>query len=407
MTTTSKKKILIVGAGIAGLSLARLCQRLNLAFTLIEKQPQLRVTGAGIALPANAVKALRYLGLGPEIDREAHQVKTIFYTKSSGRILSTASLLEPPLNLDHFVALPRKKLQEILINDLPAKIHFDTTVTALTPSPNGLRVEFNSPHLTQEEYQAVIGADGLNSHIRELSFGPIPLVDLGVTNWRWISAFPTENLQPTYMLGAQDLFMAYPISSNSVYCYAHRYDPENKFGQHPDPQTLLRQIFKSYKGVAREFLENLPDNEALIPGRLRSVPHPFYTKGRVALVGDAGNACSPMLQQGAACALEDIIVLGELLAAFKTETALAYYEHYRKERVDWIVQASDRPMKTLVKMHALPAIIARNLFIRRKGPLNVQGWRKLLATDPLAALPSFIAAMQTKVNPSIGGKHVV
>lgn len=97
-----QKKILISGAGIAGLGLARQLKKLNVPFMIIEKRPHLSTEGAGIALPANAVQALRYIDLGNDIDLQTHQVNKIIYTDSTGTLLSEASLLEHPLNADRF-----------------------------------------------------------------------------------------------------------------------------------------------------------------------------------------------------------------------------------------------------------------------------------------------------------------
>ncbi len=143
-------------------------------------------------------------------------------------------------------------------------------------------------------------------------------------------------------------------------------------------------------------LEILPDNQFIIPGRLRSVPQPLFTSGRVALIGDAGHGCSPMLQQGAACALEDVIALSELLKHFPVEDALSHYEKFRSERVNWITASSDGPMKMLINIDS-QVLSAIQQKIRENGPLNVQGWRKLLATDPLSEISSYIEKHKVKI----------
>lgn len=387
---TTKAPMLISGAGIAGLSLMRLLQNAGIPCVIIEKNATITSAGAGIALPANAVKALRIMGLGDKIDTHAHQVKDIIYAKSSGQVLSRASLMEAPLNTDKFVALPRAALQSILLEDLPPSIYFNTMIDTLEVVENGVHVTFNSPHIKEGTYAAVIGADGLHSRVGELAFDPEPLVDLGVTTWRWLCHYPTDHLQPTYMLGSQDAFLAYPVGNNQVYCYAHRYDPTHAFIKQSQHHELIKKQFGHYKGIAKEMLSILPESSAIIAGRLRSVAQPLFAKGPIALVGDAGNACSPMLQQGAACAFEDTIVLARLLAAFPAEMACQYYEEYRHQRVNWIVNASDTPMKSINKTPSFLALWARNLYIRKKGPLNVQGWRQLLAHDPLQSLEAFI-----------------
>jgi 2-polyprenyl-6-methoxyphenol hydroxylase-like FAD-dependent oxidoreductase len=383
----SSKKILISGAGIAGLGLARQLKKFNIPFKLIEKRPHLTTDGAGIALPANALKALQYIGLGDEIDSQTHQVNKIIYTDSEGAILSEASLLEKPLNADKFVALHRQKFHDILRAGIDEVIQFDTTINKITPMKNGVIVTFNN--LEQEEFSAVIGADGVNSFVRQLIFPDISLVDLGVTIWRWTCQYPTHSLQPTYMLGLRDLFLAYPIGENEVYCYAQTYDPENLSFKSKNHRDTLNKIFGQHGGIAQTMLGILPENQLIIPGRLRSMPNGLFSSGRIALIGDAGHACSPMLQQGAACALEDVIALSELLNIFSVEDALLHYKKFRHERVNWIITSSDGPMKMLININPqmLSTILEK---IRENGPLNVQGWRKLLSTNPLTEISDYI-----------------
>ncbi len=381
------KKILISGAGIAGLGFARQLKKLNIPFKLIEKRPNLSTDGAGIALPANAVKALRYIGLGSNIDKYAHQVNKIIYTDSRGMMLSETSLLEKPLNTDKFVALHRHKFHDILREGIDDVIHFNTTINKMTQTKNGVLVTFNNSK--QEEFSAVIGADGVNSDVRQLAFVDTPLADLGVTIWRWICKYPTHSLQPTYMLGLRDGFMVYPIGEDEVYCYAQAYDPENLLYKSVSHRDALVKQFGQYKEIAKTMLGILPENQFIIPGRLRSVPQPLFTSGRVALIGDAGHACSPMLQQGVACALEDGIALLELLKHFSVEDALSHYEKFRTERVNWITASSDGSMKMLININEeMLSVIQQK--IRENGPLNVQGWKKLLSTNPLTEISTYI-----------------
>ena len=389
--------ILIAGAGIAGSALAKQCIRLKLPFTLIEKNAQLITTGAGIALPANAMVALRHMGLGSAIDDVAHQVNEIIYSEPSGKVLSQASLHQPPLNMDKFVALRRSQLQQLLVDSLGHAIHYDTTISKIRTDDDGVAVTFASPTLTAGKYAIVVGADGLHSKLRQLTFGSVSLVDLGVTTWRWICEYPTTNLQPTYMLGGQDAFLAYPIGTNTVYCYAHVFDPNQLLYQQTDPRRIIRRELRQYAGIAKTMLADLP--EAIITGRLQSMPQPLLAKDHTALIGDAASACSPMLQQGAACAFEDAVILSELLAQLPVDAALKHYQAYRMARVSWIMQASDNPMKSLINMNSSAALFARNQAIQGRGPLNIQGWRQLLATNPIAELSDYIRDQQASLSP--------
>lgn len=96
------KPILICGAGIAGLGLARLFSMKSIPYKIIEKAAGITAEGAGIALPANAVNLIDYMGLGPYIRDKSHRVRTITYV-SPEKHLSTASLEEAPLNQNSFL----------------------------------------------------------------------------------------------------------------------------------------------------------------------------------------------------------------------------------------------------------------------------------------------------------------
>lgn len=377
--------ILISGAGIAGLLLARQLDQFGIPYLLIESRASLTTDGAGIALPANAMKALRHLHLAAAVEQCAHQVREIIYTDTAGNVLNQASLLEAPLNADKFVALHRSELHHILSDGLLKRIHFNTKITSMQQTDDGVFVEFNNKKLKPQTFAGVIGADGVHSVVRELTFNHDALVDVGLNIWRWTCQYPTKNLEPTYMLGAAHLFMVYPISDNEVYCYLHAAGSE-AIQNH---REFVINKLQSFGGMAKNMLAILPDAEAIIPGRLRSVAKPLFSLGRVALVGDAGHACSPMLQQGAAAALEDIITVAQLLRFFPVEEAFARYEALRKERVHWVSQASDGPIKMLIGMkeEQLGPLYEK---IRKEGPLNVNGWKALLAKDPLAALEAYL-----------------
>ena len=84
--------ILIVGAGIAGLSLARRLDELNIQYTLIARAPHWPKQGAGICLPANAVAGTEKLGHKPLLLNMSHQVNTIKFAKDNGTLLTQASL---------------------------------------------------------------------------------------------------------------------------------------------------------------------------------------------------------------------------------------------------------------------------------------------------------------------------
>tara|TARA_R110002110_G_C13469647_1_gene720028 strand:- start:8879 stop:10192 length:1314 start_codon:yes stop_codon:yes gene_type:complete len=390
-------KVLISGAGIAGLALARLLQdEPNIEITLVEKRKQPSIKSAGIALPANAVTALRTLGLGSQIDSIAHQVNQIRYTDANEKVIAQASLLETPLNLDKFVALDRQALRNILVEGMNIPIQYGTSITHIENTDNGANVVFNQDNSTQQNFDLVIAADGINSELRtkEAQHNG-PLKDLGVLNWRFILDTPTKHIQPTYQFGDTQgkLLMTYPISDNQVYIYAHLKAPTIiPKNAKSDLIDFIQQSFSEFGGLGNEMLNKLDNQTHIVSGRLKSVPGANFYAKRVVFVGDASNACSPMLQQGAAAAFEDVLTLAKMLKCYSIPRALQEYQQFRQPRVEWLIKSSDGPFALMAKLNrwlgSWWGAAVRNMLFRIKGPLNVAGWRTLLASNPLTLLNS-------------------
>ena len=376
-------KVLVVGAGIAGLSVARLLAKQDVDFTIIEKSPSASTLGAGIALPFNALRALKEIGVVDAVMQHAHQVKQIRYTTSKGKLLGQADLTVDPFSNDQFVALKRHKLLNVLLEGLEDKIYYATELTSINNYAAGVSVESTNAEVTGD-YDLVIAADGINSTLRSEQYSDRDtLYKHKLTGWRFIIKSEQHHLQPTYMMGNTDVFMAYPLSEDELYCYAHINEENSSHSLTGDAKTDLKNIFSSYAEPANSIIQSI-DNVEVITGELKSVTEAFFYKNHVVFVGDAANACSPLLQQGAAAAFEDALCLVEALVDGNIDNALEKYKQARQTRIEWIINYSDKPLASIKKMDKPIVRFIRNTVIRVLGPLNVFGWKKL-ATDPALA----------------------
>lgn len=365
-------RLLISGAGIAGLTLARCLDKLNIDYVLLEKCATSAHGSSGIALPFNAMLALKELGLRDRVLEVAHQVKEVIYTKRNGSVLARANLLEPPINQDKFVAMQRQQLHSLLLDGIESKINFNCTVDSFNSTQSGIDVICSDAALSGH-YDLLVSAEGIHSKIRKQCFPTEETtINHNISNWRFIVDSPNHNLQPTYMIDRTEIFMVYPISDDQLYCYGHVYDETSRYNE-GDPLTHIKHIFRNFADPARSVLDRLKD-EVIVCSRMQSVRKPYFSRDRVVFIGDAGNACSPLLQQGAASAFEDAICLSDQLGKYPADKAIDEYKRIRTPKVEWIVNASDAPMKAVKAMRypLLPSI--RNLAIRKNGPLNVSGW---------------------------------
>lgn len=370
-------KILIVGAGIVGLSLARRLDALSLEYTLIERSPGWAQDGAGICLPANAVAGMEKLGLKEPLMAISHQVNAVSYVKANGQVLSAASLLEPPLNQQPFLALPRVKLLNLLRQGMDDKVKFGLSLNTIKQQDNG-NVEVTFSHGETEIFDCVVAADGINSQVRELVFAEPGLEDLGVTNWRFLIKQDTKDLQPTYYLGSDAFFMRYPMPDNKVYCYAHVLDENKQWTNITDKNWLLTR-FNDFEDKVQQAINTLTDEDDIIAGRLKAVKSREVICGSVVLIGDALHGCPPTLQQGVGMGLEDVHCLADLISQGDDVSAiLSQFKSQRLERISWVIDESSRFIRLASKGRSFIGRVIRNAMVRKLGPANVAGWRKLM-----------------------------
>ena len=374
-------KILVIGAGIAGLAMARMLTRLKIDFDIVEKRSRNDEHGTGIALPFNAVRCLKQLDLYAPLMEKAHKVSSITYGKTNGSVLSRAKLTSKPFKDDIFVALLRKDLHSILMEGLEDKIEFACEATQFNEQKSSIEVHFNGSKASAE-YGLVIAADGVYSAVRR-HFEPQDSSTLvhPVKCWRFVGHLANHGLEPTYLFGKTDVFMAYPISADRIYGYAHVLADKTAPYHSLNNLEQLRLFFSDYSDPIPQLLAQLHVRD-ILPGRVVSVAKPLFHRRRVAFIGDASSACSPLLQQGAASAFEDVLTLGRCLERQMQQkgsikTALSEYKNERSSRVKWIMNYSDKPYRALRKMNNPMISGLRNCLIRLRGPLNVTGWKRL------------------------------
>ncbi len=378
----SKIKILIVGAGIAGLSLSRSFRKQGINHTIIDKENGPTNSGAGIALPFNAVRALQELGIAEDVLARSHRVNEINYLTSSGKLLANGQLDQFPFENDEFIALKRGELHATLASDIHPSVNYGCRIKSITPGDSSNHVTLSLPELSGD-YDLVIAADGVNSATRSLVFKHKKLVyEHDIVTWRFIVKQSNHQKQPAYYLGNTDIFMIYPISGDELYCYGHVHTRARTFNPDSSSHRNLKKIFARYANPIPEILSEVSEKD-VIEGKLKSVVRPNYYHQRVAFIGDAANACSPLLQQGAAAAFEDALCLSKCLETYELDTALKTYKSLRKARVDWTVNYSDSPLKVIENMEKPIPRLLRNLLIRCLGPLNVYGWKKLATQKKL------------------------
>jgi 2-polyprenyl-6-methoxyphenol hydroxylase-like FAD-dependent oxidoreductase len=353
-------RILIVGAGLAGLSLARALRQAGLAPQVIEREAGWGVAGTGIYLPANGVRALRTLGLEGAVAARGTCIPHQRLLDHRGHLLADIDLHRLWGSVGPCLALPRTELHQILREGVPVQL--GRTIRSLEHLDGPIQVGFDDGR--RGEFDLVVGADGLRSSVRRLAVDHRPPVPVGQHSWRFLAACPPQVTTWTVMLGRGTSFLTVPVGQGLVYAYADETADTAGGGERDgDPIGRLRQRFAGFAAPIPELLRQLDDPDRVHVAPIEQVATPGWGRGAVVLVGDAAHGMSPNMAQGAALAFEDALVLAACLRDAATVTdAVAAFVARRSRRTSWVRSQTHRRDRT----RNLPPVL-RDLTLRAFG----------------------------------------
>lgn len=347
-------RILVVGAGLAGLALARALRRAGFDPEVIERAERWDSGGTGMYLPANGVRALRALGLEAAVAARAAPIPRQRLLDHRGRPLADIDLRELWGDVGPCMALPRADLHQVLRDGVPVRM--GRTVTSLERVDGPVAVRFDDGG--DGEFDLVVGADGLHSGIRRLAGDRRPPVAVGQQSWRWLAepAGPPEVTTWTVLLGRGASFLTVPMGGGAVYCYADTTDVNGD----GDPVRRLRERFAGFAAPVPGLLARLDDPARIHAAPIQQVAAEQWGRGAVVLVGDAAHGMSPNMAEGASLAFEDALVLAACVRdAATVERALAAFVARRSPRTGWVRAQTHRRDRT----RDLPPAL-RNLTLR-------------------------------------------
>ncbi|MGH0033799.1 MAG: FAD-dependent monooxygenase [Myxococcota bacterium] len=334
--------VLIVGGGIAGLATAAGLLRAGIPCEIVERAQAWGPVGAGIVLGVNAMRVMRSLGLQDAVAARGATLRRASITDHRGRTLGATdfALLEPEFGPT--IALHRAALHEVLREAASGvEVSLGTTVEKLEQHEGHVEALLSDGRVRR--CALVVGADGLRSRVRELLFPGDRILYSGYTCWRLVIPSPVERIELREMWGRGRRFGIVPVDEERIYCFAVANAPRGE----PDPDEgrldRFRRRFAGFGGQVPEILGALRGPDDLIHNDLEELAEGPWHQGRVLLIGDAAHAMTPNMGQGAAMALEDSMVLVELLrGGGAVRDVLARLVERRASRVRWVQSQSRR-----------------------------------------------------------------
>src|SRR4051812_569216 len=334
-------KVLVVGAGLSGMALATALKRAGANVDLIELQPQWDVLGVGISVQGPALRALKSIALLERCIAAGFGYSEVVNCDSDGNVEGVVEL--PRLNGPQYpscVGMMRPALHDVMAEALRAagvEPRFGLTVREITAAGD---VELSAG--MRATYDVVVGADGANSRVRELLFGSDRRPQYtGQAVWRAMVPKPPEVKARHAYYGPRHKAGFNPVSQADMYIYLVQNVQGNPRLEPERWPAVMRELLADFGGHIGEVRGTITDPERIVYRPVSSLllPPPWY-KGRVVLIGDAAHTAPPQLASGATIAIEDAIVLAEVLTSMPADAALERFMARRYERCRIVVENS-------------------------------------------------------------------
>lgn len=332
-------RIVIVGGGIGGLTVALALRSLGFEAEVYEQAPALLDIGAAIALWPNATRVLERLDMGETIRAHAGEMEEICWLDQRGFLLNG-------VRISNAVALHRADLQSTSLHALPPEsIKLGHSLVGYDTRGDKVVARFS----TGEEIEAdfLIGADGIHSRARSQLLGHDEPIYRGYTVWRGISDEVPTGVSPATAIeihGHGKRFGIGPVGGGRVgwWAAANATEPASSHERLvEDAQHELLRLFRDWYPPVVELIEATLPQLILTTSAFDREPSAKWGDRRVTLLGDAIHPTTPNLGQGGCLAIEDAFVLARCFEKYgPTEAALRKYEGCRYSRTAAITKYS-------------------------------------------------------------------
>ncbi|MFD2465772.1 FAD-dependent monooxygenase [Amycolatopsis silviterrae] len=365
------RSVLISGASIAGPALAYWLNRYGFAVTVVEKASAVRGGGYPIDMRGPAVEVLRRMGLEEQV-RERHiATRRLSFVDADGGVLnSVAPTAITGDEAGYDIELARGDLTSLLYDAVRDDVEFRFSESIATLDDRGDRVDVTFSSGRSQTFDLVIGADGLHSKTRSLAFGPEERFH------RYLGYCFAGFTMPNH-LGLSREGMSWAVAGRSASLYAvgggdqvHGFlvftHAEAPFSAFADPAAQRELVASRFEGCGWEvprMVEAMRSADDLFFDVVSQIHMPVWSKGRVALAGDAAHATSFLSGQGSSLAMIGAYLLAYELADAPHDVAFAAYEKRSREFVE-ANQALATSGSTVMSPRTEEELATRNALLR-------------------------------------------
>ncbi|ENU56657.1 MULTISPECIES: FAD-dependent monooxygenase [Acinetobacter] len=346
------KKIAVIGAGLGGASMGLLLQRAGFDVDVYEQATEFSRLGAGIHIGPNIMKIFREMGLEQDLeDMGCHPTHWVSRDGNTADYMSNVSLTGYGAT---YITIHRGDMHARQIEALQQdKLHFAKRLSAVVQKLDGITLSFEDG--TVSDVDIVIGADGINSKIREIILGPeAPLYSGWVAHRAMIKGEQLEKLKQQFDLDDcvkwwyedRHMMAYYTTKERDEYYFVTGVPhPAWDFQGQSFVPCSKQELFETFKDFHPTIQAMIEASEDITKWPLNNRnPLPIWSNGRMVLLGDACHPMKPHMAQGAGMAIEDAAMLTRCLLQTGLDNyqeAFKLYEQNRKQRASRVQEVSN------------------------------------------------------------------
>jgi 2-polyprenyl-6-methoxyphenol hydroxylase-like FAD-dependent oxidoreductase len=338
MESFKNRKVLVSGASIAGFSAAWWMNKIGYEVTVVETAKEPRVAGGAVNIEDAALDAAKRMGIFEQLKAERLNVELIEFKNArdvtEGSIPMPADINSLP---DSEIEIERDKFIGILYEELKNDVEFvfNDRITALSETEDGMNVTFKNGD--ERVFDLVLGCDGSHSGVRKLWFGPeqdyehflqayfsITIVNKLLVKQKVMQMFnvPDKGV----------MLNAYNNKTDIIFCFYSEKQIPYDYRDIEQQRKIIIDQFTGQSWRTTELLEEVQKSPDFYFDKFCQIKMPSWTKGRVALIGDAGYCASPAAGKGASLSVIGAAALADALEKHNGDFELAFQDYNKDLR---------------------------------------------------------------------------